>query len=105
LDGISLGFIDSEFVAEEVARGHVRPSLLYQIERGTDEPLLLPGRVRRLDHGFAASRPGAARGAVGQPAWSSIIKAVARQLARRARALRRRSGRSQPSGSGLVIRP
>jgi hypothetical protein len=106
LDGISLGFISAEMVAEEVRHGHVRPSLLYQIDQGLEEPLLLPRRARQLDRGFQAPQQGEVKASTRQPRWSSILQAVARQVARRTRAMRPRSPRPQrPSDSGLVIRP
>src|SRR5204863_7082832 len=46
LDGIARGAISPELVAGEIRRGHVRPSLRYQLEHRFEEPLLLP---RRLD--------------------------------------------------------
>jgi hypothetical protein len=96
LDGIALGFISAGLVAEEVRRGHARPSLLFQVEQGLEEPLLLPRRARRQDRGFQSRAP----------QWSSIVQALARQLSRRTRALRQRSSQAQPpSNSGLVIPP
>jgi hypothetical protein len=104
LDAISRGFIRTDAVAEQVALGHVRPSLLYQIEQGLEEPLLLRGRARRMDRDFRPAQQTEVATSR-QPQWSSILQAVARQLGRRTRALRQRAGHRQPpSNSGLVIR-
>jgi hypothetical protein len=82
----------------------VRPSLLYQIEQGLEEPLLLRGRARRMDRDFRPAQQTEVATSR-QPQWSSILQAVARQLGRRTRALRQRAGHRQPpSNSGLVIR-
>ena len=106
LDGISSGFIWSELVAEEVRRGHARPSLLYQAEQGLEEPLLLPRRARLLDRGFEPPRQQGVLSSTPELRWSSVLRAVGRQLARRTRALRhRRTGDPRPSGSGLALRP
>jgi hypothetical protein len=105
LDGISLGFIETELVAEETALGHVRPSLLYQVEHGLEEPLLLPRRARHLDRGFRPAHSGMAGGSR-EPGWSSVLRAVGRQLVGRARSLGQGAAPVQrPSRSGLVIRP
>lgn len=54
LEAIDRGVITKEYVAEHVARGWVRPSLLYQIERRVEDPLLLPREARARDEGFVA---------------------------------------------------
>lgn len=89
LDAVARGFLSTEVVAEEVQRGHVRPSLLYQIEHGIEEPLLLPRRARMLDRDFHPA-PG---NLAGQPAlrhWLAVVRALTREAQRRLRGLRRR---------------
>jgi hypothetical protein len=54
LEAIDGGFITKEYVAEHVARGWVRPSLLYQIEHRVEDGLLLPRAACALDEGFVA---------------------------------------------------
>jgi len=54
LEAVKTGFTSAAFVREHVERGHVRPSLLYQIEHGIDDPVLLPARALALDRGFRA---------------------------------------------------
>lgn len=54
LEAIDSGFITKEYVQEHVARGWVRPSLVYQIEHRVVDPLLLPREARALDEGFVA---------------------------------------------------
>src|SRR3954470_17253122 len=64
LDAMAHHHLAAEAVAHQIALGHVRPSLLYQIEHGIEEPLLLPRRARRLDLAFEAGRHGARKTAV-----------------------------------------
>jgi len=49
---ISNGFISREELQVEVDKGHVRPSLIEQIDAGIDCPMKLTQRQRDLDHGF-----------------------------------------------------
>ncbi len=49
LEAIRVGFIAKQFLAEEVARGWVRPSLWYQLENNIIDPLELPESVMRCD--------------------------------------------------------
>ena len=51
---MSAGAITRQEVARHVAAGHVRPSLLAQLDRGLDDGMLLPGADRRQDGGFRA---------------------------------------------------
>ncbi len=46
------GVISKEFVENEVRKGHVRPSLLYQIHHEIDDPILLPRAVLAADARF-----------------------------------------------------
>jgi hypothetical protein len=79
LDAVARGRIQPALVAEQVALGHVRPSLLYQVEHGLEEPLLLPRRARLLDR---ESDPAPA------PQWGPMLGALGRQLGRWTRGLR-----------------
>lgn len=107
LDAVDRGFVRPELVAEEVRRGHVRPSLLYQVEQGFEEPLLLPRRVRLLDRDFAAA--GANR--VVQPVphhWARLSRAIARQVRRRIHRLRTRRSALESTGTpqpNIGVRP
>lgn len=65
------GFISREFLATELQKGHVRPSLLYQVEQGLDDPLLLPKEVLKQDDVFSA--PYFALGAHNGNPWKSRI--------------------------------
>lgn len=101
LDAVDKGFVSIELVAEEVRRGHVRPSLLYQVEHGLAEPLLLPRRARLLDRAFA---PGRARTRM-QPAtrhWIAVTRAVAREARRKLHLLRTRF-RTHPGSSPATL--
>jgi Glycosyl transferase family 8 len=51
---VEQGFISRAYVEEHVRQGYVRPSLLYQLDHGLDEPKPLPQEVRRLDSKFVA---------------------------------------------------
>lgn len=98
LDAVARGFVQTELVAQEVSLGHVRPSLLYQVEHGLEEPLLLPRRARLLDRDFS---PGRGRGPM-QPAarrWAGVTRAIAREVRRRLRLLRSRWSTSHSSGN------
>jgi hypothetical protein len=46
------GFISREFVEDEVRKGHVRPSLLYQIDHNIDDAFLLEKSVIAVDAQF-----------------------------------------------------
>jgi len=52
IEAIDLGAIAMDFVKQEVAAAHVRPSLVYQLEHRIRDSLLLPGKARRLDRNF-----------------------------------------------------
>lgn len=51
---LAAGFISRSEVEREISSGHVRPSLLPQLDAGIDSTLELPAAVRRLDRGFVA---------------------------------------------------
>jgi hypothetical protein len=52
IEAVEGGFIPRDLVAEEVAHGHVRPSLLFQVDQKLDECDLLPHEARDLDRTF-----------------------------------------------------
>jgi glycosyl transferase family 8 len=47
-------FITREEIIQEITAGHVRPSLLAQLDAGIDDSLLLPSAIRKLDRNFMA---------------------------------------------------
>lgn len=51
---LETGFISRTEVEREMYAGHVRPSLLLQLDTGIDCVLKLPDAARRLDRGFVA---------------------------------------------------
>ncbi len=51
-EAIDRGVIAREYVAAEAAAGHVRPSLLYQIDHRLEDVALLPKGARALDAAF-----------------------------------------------------
>jgi hypothetical protein len=85
LHAIAHGYVRAELVAEQVVLGHVRPSLLYQVEHGIEESLLLPRRARRLDRSFHPPREPHQNPAV---QWRPVLGAVARQVGRWTRELK-----------------
>jgi len=48
------GDISCEFIDEEIKKGHIRPSLSYQIKHNIHDPLLLPKEAVILDSKFTA---------------------------------------------------
>jgi hypothetical protein len=54
LEAVKTGFITIDFVRQHTQCGHVRPSLLYQVEHGIDDPVLLPTKALALDRHFRA---------------------------------------------------
>jgi len=52
IEAADAGAISIEFVKREVALGHVRPSLVYQVENRIEDGLLLPREARRMDANF-----------------------------------------------------
>ena len=88
-------------VAEEVARGDVRPSLLHQVDTGLDDPLLLPRRIRLVDRGFRGPG-GVVPRQLGGGEVLAVIEAFGRQAIRRVKAYWRRR---RPVAGGTVRRP
>jgi hypothetical protein len=52
LEAIERGAISRDYVAAEIAAGHVRPSLLYQVDHRLEDTALLPRAARALDAKF-----------------------------------------------------
>jgi hypothetical protein len=52
IEAIEAGVISMDFVKQEVDFGHVRPSLIYQVEHRVEDGLLLPRRARETDRNF-----------------------------------------------------
>jgi hypothetical protein len=91
VEGVCEGFIPLDLIRTEVRLGHIRPSLLDQVERGNPEPLLLSLAARRRDAGFLP------RGGP-RPAQVPLLRrprllfdALARQARREMRAYRSRA--------------
>jgi hypothetical protein len=77
---LSAGFITQDEVDREVRTGHVRPSLLAQLQAGQDNCIDLPADMRRLDRDFVPPYRELQAGK-GRP-WTSFHAAV-RALVRR----------------------
>jgi hypothetical protein len=80
-EALRAGFITRDFVAEHVAKGYVRPSLLHQIDHGIEDSLLLPKAARSLDQQFRAPYMEIAKH--GATAWRSprrALQALGRQV-------------------------
>jgi hypothetical protein len=80
-EALDAGVITRDDVAGHVEAGHVRPSLLDQVDRRIEDSLLLPRPVRDADRTFAPSAL-AGRG----PAWRRPARAAlsaTRRLAER----------------------
>lgn len=52
IEAIDAGAVSKDFVEQEVITGHVRPSLMYQVENRIQDGLLLPREARRMDTKF-----------------------------------------------------
>jgi hypothetical protein len=74
LEAIDQGWISRDEVAADVAAGHVRPSLLHQVDHRLEDSLLLPDPAVRSDRSFV-------------PTWTRLSPSVP-PWRRRARALR-----------------
>jgi hypothetical protein len=84
IEAIEKEFIDYSYVKNHVDRGFVRPSLLYQIDHGIIDGLLLPKAAKKLDREFSA--PYTKLGKSGASPWvdrKSWVKAVLRDVYRR----------------------
>ncbi len=54
IEAVETGFIDYDYVREQVDSGAVRPSLLYQLDHKLADGLLLPKKAKQMDKGFRA---------------------------------------------------
>jgi hypothetical protein len=52
IEAVEVGFIPLRYVKDQVAKGFVRPSLLYQLARGKENPVDLPIAGRLMDRKF-----------------------------------------------------
>lgn len=52
IEAIQEGFIDIDFIKEEIEKGHVRPSIYKQIELGINDSLMLPNKLKKIDTTF-----------------------------------------------------
>lgn len=52
IEAVESGAIKTDIVQQEVSAGHVRPSLIYQVENRVRDSLLLPSKARRMDDDF-----------------------------------------------------
>jgi hypothetical protein len=82
IESVDSGFISRELVAEEVHKGHVRPSLLYQVDHRIDECDLLPKEARDLDSGFVPPHEAAGLGAQTGRSPVRILRAAWRRFYR-----------------------
>jgi hypothetical protein len=88
LEAVRERFVPADLIRSEVHLGHVRPSLLEQVERGLEESLLVPRSVRRRDATFAP-RGGpmpVSSGLLSDPLL--VLRALGRQARRRVNAYR-----------------
>lgn len=90
LDAVQEGFVSLDLIRTETRLGHVRPSLLEQVERRNPETLLLSWSARRRDAGFTppTGPPPAQVGPLSDPRL--ILHALARSARRQVSAWRRR---------------
>jgi hypothetical protein len=54
IEAIDAGAIPIDFVKQEIALGHARPSLMYQVENRIEDGLLLPREARKMDWQFVS---------------------------------------------------
>jgi hypothetical protein len=52
VEALDAGAVSIDFVKQEIAAGHARPSLMYQVENRIQDALLLPRKARRMDTKF-----------------------------------------------------
>lgn len=81
-DAVDEGAISRAEVAAEVEAGHVRPSLLFQLDNRLEDSLVLPAGSREADRTFTPSWTAISRSA---PAWrryARTLRGLARHAAR-----------------------
>ena len=54
IEAVDAGAIELDDIKQEITAGHVRPSLLYQVENRIQDGLLLSRKARRVDNHFVA---------------------------------------------------
>jgi hypothetical protein len=93
LEAVREGFIPMELIRREVGLGHVRPSLLEQVDRGKTESLLVSWKARRRDARFTppGGFPARRAGLLTDPLL--VLRALARHARGQVRAYRRRTRR------------
>ena len=82
IEAVAAGAILRGRVEEAVAAGHVRPSLLWQVDRGQEECDLLPREARDLDRAFVPPHVAAGLGGGGRRTPTRILRAAWRKLYR-----------------------
>jgi hypothetical protein len=80
LAAVDQGFITREEIGEHVARGYVRPTLLYQVEQRVEDAATLPAKAQELDRGYLA--PYQKMGAHGGAARPGPLRAAGAALRR-----------------------
>ena len=78
---INANFISLDDVSSEIKKGHVRPSLMAQLESEVDDSIVLPSSVRKLDQDFLAPYHRLQSGS-SRP-WTSLRSAAAALLRRK----------------------
>lgn len=68
------GFVTRDELIREISAGHVRPSLLAQVDLAVNDSIALPVSIRGLDHGFVAPFRSIKSGK--SHPWTSIASAV-----------------------------
>ncbi|MBA3495600.1 MAG: hypothetical protein H0T86_00665 [Gemmatimonadales bacterium] len=96
LDAVRDGFVSLETIRTEVRLGHVRPSLLEQVESGSLESLLVSWSARRRDARWTPPDGSAARPAGLGTNPLLMLRALARHARSQIRAYRRRRS-AQPA--------
>jgi hypothetical protein len=52
IEAIDAGAVSTDFVKQEIATGHVRPSLMYQVENRIQDAILIPRKAWQMDTKF-----------------------------------------------------
>jgi Glycosyl transferase family 8 len=89
IEAIDVGFVSLEYIQDQVRRGYVRPTLLYQIEHRIEDGLLLPANALKLDSQFIAPYESVQRNTGIVPVhWNAKIRALLRDAYQRSGLLR-----------------
>jgi hypothetical protein len=54
MEAVANGFISYDYIKEHTKKGYIRPSLLYQLDHGLEDGLLLPKAARQMDRNYRA---------------------------------------------------